>query len=477
MGSRRLHPPTCRRFVPARSAPGSAAGSPRTSAPPWHTTPSARPTATPPHGTAPPPASPARTGPTAPASSGRSPGPTIAAASPGPGAPAPPRRSPPGSTSAPRTSGSPPVRSARRCRSRPHPVACPRGRGPGRSGLPPGHSPAGATARSGRGPVSACTARRTTGPRLDPRGVSLRFAHSVRRRCRGPFLGLGPRLPGGCGPGGWYNAASSRNRQIIATRCRWQARASSTAAKPPSVTRINSRSGSQRRTCTTICRVQSIEVLCVGRWPEPSGQLRVVRMEGPDPLAPGHRHQDPQRDPLQAEALHDVLARRADGIAVAALGLDAATLAPLDGVIGGPDDRPVAGEDGDDQAEQDLAGGPAGPGIAVQDAVVVGEVPLLAEPHDPQDRTEGAVAGRQEGSNGQELGLDPDAVGGQWSEGGQDGYDLRWQIQGGRSPRTMARMSPSIVANDPLDLPADLAKVEVKKTGRFSMTRWEDRLV
>src|SRR5512135_484781 len=78
----------------------------------------------------------------------------------------------------------------------------------------------------------------------------------------------------------------------------------------------------------------------------------------------------------------------------------------------------------------------------------------------PQDRTDGAVAGRQEGSYGQELGLDPDAVGEQWSEGGQDGYDLRWQIQGGRSPRTMARMSPSIVANDPLDLPADLAKVE-----------------
>src|SRR5512135_2480937 len=81
----------------------------------------------------------------------------------------------------------------------------------------------------------------------------------------------------------------------------------------------------------------------------------------------------------------------------------------------------------------------------------------------PQDRTDGAVAGRQEGSYGQELGLDPDAVGEQWSEGGQDGYDLRWQIQGGRSPRTMARISPSIVADDLLDLPADLAKVESER--------------
>src|SRR5512135_2539067 len=85
----------------------------------------------------------------------------------------------------------------------------------------------------------------------------------------------------------------------------------------------------------------------------------------------------------------------------------------------------------------------------------------------PQDRTDGAVAGRQEGSYGQELGLDPDAVGEQWSEGGQDGYDLRWQIQGGRSPRTMARMSPSIVANDPLDRPADLAKVEMQRLAKL----------
>jgi hypothetical protein len=43
------------------------------------------------------------------------------------------------------------------------------------------------------------------------------LAHSVRRRWRGPFFGLGPHLPGDGGPGGWYNAASSRNRQILVT--------------------------------------------------------------------------------------------------------------------------------------------------------------------------------------------------------------------------------------------------------------------
>src|SRR5512142_449807 len=122
-------------------------------------------------------------------------------------------------------------------------------------------------------------------------------------------------------------------------------------------------------------------------------------------------------------------------------------------------DRPERGQDRGPCEAKTRGPRPSGR-IRQQYSVVVGEVPLLAEPHDPQDRTDGAVAGRQEGSNGQELGLDPDAVGGQWSEGGQDGYDLRWQIQGGRSPRTIARMSPSIVANDPLDLPADLAKIE-----------------
>ena len=153
--------------------------------------------------------------------------------------------------------------------------------------------------------------------------------------------------------------------------------------------------------------------------------------QGPHPVAPGDRDQNHQSDPLQPEALHDVLATRPHGIAGAALGPNPATGPALDGIVGGQGDRPVAREDGDDQAEQDLPGGQAGPGIAVQEAVVVGEVPLPAQAHDSQDSTDGTVAGHQEGTDGQELGLGPGAVGDQWSEGGQDGYDLRWQIHGG----------------------------------------------
>ena len=148
--------------------------------------------------------------------------------------------------------------------------------------------------------------------------------------------------------------------------------------------------------------------------------------QGPDPMAPGDRDQDHQRDPLQPEALHDVLARRADRIAVTALGLDPAAVSALDGIVGGQGDRPVAGEDGNDQAEQDLPGGQAGPGIAVQDAVIIGEAPLAAEPHDAQDGADGARSGGQDGPDGKGLGLGPDAVGEQWCKGGQDGYDLGW---------------------------------------------------
>jgi hypothetical protein len=57
--------------------------------------------------------------------------------------------------------------------------------------------------------------------------------------------------------------------------------------------------------------------------------------------------------------------------------------------------------------------------------------------------------GSHEGPDGQRLGLGPGAVGEQGSEGGQGGSDLGRQVHGGRSPRTMARVSPSIVAHDP----------------------------
>jgi hypothetical protein len=55
--------------------------------------------------------------------------------------------------------------------------------------------------------------------------------------------------------------------------------------------------------------------------------------------------------------------------------------------------------------------------------VVVAEAPLLTLGHDLQVGTDGMIAGRQGSTDGLDLGLDPGAVGEQWSEGIQDGYD------------------------------------------------------
>ncbi len=60
-------------------------------------------------------------------------------------------------------------------------------------------------------------------------------------------------------------------------------------------------------------------------------------------------------------------------------------------------DGPTLGDHGDDQTEQESAGGQAGPNVAVEDAVVVGEVPFVAQTHDPEDRTDSAAASGQDG--------------------------------------------------------------------------------
>src|SRR5262249_8793157 len=54
------------------------------------------------------------------------------------------------------------------------------------------------------------------------------------------------------------------------------------------------------------------------------------------------------------------------------------------------------------------------------------------QPHDPEEGTDGARAGGQEGADGEGLGPGPDAVREEWCKGSQDGYHLGWQIHGGR---------------------------------------------
>src|SRR5512143_3828792 len=69
--------------------------------------------------------------------------------------------------------------------------------------------------------------------------------------------------------------------------------------------------------------------------------------------------------------------------------------------------------------------------------MVVGEVSLVAQSHDAQGGGDRAFAGGEDGPDGQDLRVGPDAVGKQWSEGCQEDYHLRWQWHGGRLPGAM----------------------------------------
>src|SRR5207302_1463280 len=106
----------------------------------------------------------------------------------------------------------------------------------------------------------------------------------------------------------------------------------------------------------------------------------------------------------QAEAFDDHLPRRADRVAVAAAGLDLTAAAAFDGVVGSQDDRPVLGdEEADDQPQEDATGHAGRPRRAVEGAVVVGEVGLVAFAHDAQGGGDGSWAFGEPGADDEDL--------------------------------------------------------------------------
>ena len=91
--------------------------------------------------------------------------------------------------------------------------------------------------------------------------------------------------------------------------------------------------------------------------------------------------------------------------------------------------------------------------------MVVGEVEVIVVIGDSQGRGDGASPNGQDGPNRQQLSFGP----GWGSEGlSEVGEDVRWQIHGVSSPRRMACQSPPIVAIRPVDLPHQMAKVQIK---------------
>ena len=198
--------------------------------------------------------------------------------------------------------------------------------------------------------------------------------------------------------------------------------ASSTAAKPPSVTRISSRvrapsggpggpaAGPSR---STSCARDAGPCPRASSGPSGPAGPRPGRPRGPAPAPSGRPtsgRSSGSGGPSRSGPGRDSSPWPRSGGRCAARSVSSAARTSGASV----------GQHGEDQAEQDLPGGQAGPGVAVEDAVVVGEVALAGLPHDPQGGGDGASAASRRAPTARCVGR-PGAVGEQWSEGGQGG--------------------------------------------------------
>ena len=99
--------------------------------------------------------------------------------------------------------------------------------------------------------------------------------------------------------------------------------------------------------------------------------------------------------------------RGTNRVAINAFGADALAAATLNRVVDPQHDRAARGKGGDQQAEQQAGRHVGVPYGAVENAVVGGEPPLLAETCDPQQAGHGALTGGENGADQQQHGMLP----------------------------------------------------------------------
>lgn len=116
-------------------------------------------------------------------------------------------------------------------------------------------------------------------------------------------------------------------------------------------------------------------------------------------------------------------------VAIDPLGFDLLAAAALQGIIEPQDDRPLGSEHLEHHTQQDLTEGAARPLGSVQHAVIVLEMPAVAQSHDRQDRGHRPFAGRQDRTHNQKLGMKPDRRGKYWREQRQQGSHFDRQVQ------------------------------------------------
>ncbi len=83
------------------------------------------------------------------------------------------------------------------------------------------------------------------------------------------------------------------------------------------------------------------------------------------------------------------------------------------------------------QAQQDTTEIAARPGVAVEHAVIILELRLVTQAHDPQRRRHGALSGCQNGTDEQDFGPFPHLFAEDQFKVPQDGYNGRWQVTHG----------------------------------------------
>src|SRR3954453_21156560 len=141
-----------------------------------------------------------------------------------------------------------------------------------------------------------------------------------------------------------------------------------------------------------------------------------------------------QAEPAQTARLDEVAVAGADRVAVDPLGLDVFAAPALDGVAEAKDDRPLWHEGVQQQPEQHTRCGTPAPGGAVEDAMIVHEPPLPAEPGHAENAGHRALARCQNGSDQQHLGMAPTPLEEQRRKAEDHFGEAGWQSELGSGP-------------------------------------------
>jgi hypothetical protein len=142
--------------------------------------------------------------------------------------------------------------------------------------------------------------------------------------------------------------------------------------------------------------------------------------------------------------------RGPDRVAVDALGADAFAASALDRVVDAQHDRTGRRKGSNKEAQRQTGGRASLPRDPVEDAMVVGEPSLPAEPRDPQEAGHRAFTGGENGADQQQLGMAPGPrLQEHRRESQDDGGEAGWQVHGDVSWRGRASLSPVRSAASP----------------------------